>query len=144
MFGTNMHARVALYGSVQTNLPNHSSLVQIGATADTFAPGLFSGGARNIGSPGALVTLQVRAWTGGFASYELAIVAAVVGEPIYVNYTAPWMQTVGGGTLPTMPITGPGRFQGLDLAIPEPSSYAIALMGVIAFAIFRRRRSYPE
>ena len=47
--GTNVTATVALYGSTATGLASDSTLTQIGATANTFAPGIFSGGTRNIG-----------------------------------------------------------------------------------------------
>ena len=81
--GTNSHARVALYGSTSTNLASDSTLTQIGATANTFAPGLFDGGTRNIGVACDLVTLQVRAWSGGFATYELAFAAAQNDNTVY-------------------------------------------------------------
>ena len=138
---TNITATVALYGSTATNLASDSSLTQIGATANTFTPGLFSGGTRTIGLPGDLVTLQVRAWTGGFATFELAFVAAQTDINVLFGSTPIWVQPVGGGTLPTLPITGQGRFQGLRIPdVPEPSSIALAFLAVAAF-IFRLRRS---
>ena len=140
-FGTNVHATVALYGSQLTGLSTDSSLIQIGAPVNTFAPGLFSGGTRNIGGPGDTVTLQVRAWTGGFATYELAVAAALGGNPsVLFGRHNIWEQPVGGGTLPTQPITGSGRFQGLEIGIPEPSSIALALFGAAALGLCLRRK----
>ena len=148
--GTNASARVALYGSTRTDVTDESMLSQIGATADTFAPGLFSGGTRNIGLPGDMVTLQVRAWTGGFATYEQAFAAAMVNPSVYIGCSSCWLQTVGGGTLPTQPIWGAGRFQGLSFdpfaspicLVPEPSSIALACLGLILFACRFRRTPF--
>ena len=142
-FGTNVSATVALYGSTATGLASDSTLTQIGATANTFAPGLFSAGARNIGTTeGATVTLQVRAWTGGFATWELASAAALANQNVFVTMVRPmWEQAVGGGTLPTPPITGAGRFTGATLSpVPEPSSIALGLLGLGAIVLFRRRK----
>jgi hypothetical protein len=148
MYGTNMSARVALYGTTQTNLPQYSLLnpllFQLGATTDTFTPGLFSGGSRAIGNPGDLVTLQIRAWTGGFTTFDLAYAASLVDPTVCVECSARWVQPVGGGTLPTQPITGPGRFQGMTFAwgcvVPEPSSVALACLGLALAAFHIRRR----
>jgi hypothetical protein len=141
LFGDNTHATVALYGSVLTGLGDDSSLVPLGSPVNTLVPGLFVGGARNIGIPGAVVTLQIRAWTGGFASWDLAFAAATSNPGINLNKTIIWEQSVGGGMLPAEPITGPGRFQGLELfIIPEPSSAALALIGGLVFLFSFRHR----
>jgi hypothetical protein len=136
--GTNAHARVALYGSTDTAVSSDTSLAQIGLVTDTFTPGLFAGGTRLIGNPGDLVTLQVRAWTGGFATYELAYFAALANPSIFCGCSQRWVQPVGGGELPTQPITGAGRFQGLSIGslappcpVPEPSSVALAIVGAV-------------
>jgi hypothetical protein len=141
-YGTNVAATVALYGSTSTGLASDSTLTQIGATANTFTPGLFSGGTRNIGAPGDTVTLQVRAWTGGFASWDLAQAGALANPNVYLTVVRPmWEQAVGGGTLPTAVITGAGRFTGATLEpIPEPSSIALGLLGLGAIVLFRRRK----
>jgi hypothetical protein len=140
--GTNINATVALYGSTATNLASDSTLTQLGATVNTFTPGLFAGGARNIGNPGDLVTLQVRAWTGGFATWDLAQAAALANPNVYLTVVRPmWQQITGGGTNPTQPITGAGRFAGATLEpIPEPSSIALGLLGLGAIVLFRRRK----
>jgi hypothetical protein len=141
--GTNISARVALYGSTATGLASDSTLTQIGASVNTFAPGLFSGGTRNIGTTaGDTVTLQVRAWTGGFATWELASAAALADTSVFLTVVRPmWEQVTGGGVLPTQPITGAGRFTGATLEpIPEPSSIALGLLGLGAIVLFRRRK----
>ena len=142
--GTNVNATVALYGSTATGLASDTSLTPIGATVNTLAavPGVFVGGTRNIGNPGDTVTLQVRAWTGGFATWDLAQAAALANPSIYLTVVRPmWEQATGGGTLPTPPITGAGRFTGATLQpIPEPSSIALGLLGLGAIVLFRRRK----
>jgi hypothetical protein len=140
--GQLISARVALYGSTSTGLgQNETALMQLGAAVDTIAPGYFNGGTRNIGSPGDTVTLQVRAWTGGYATWHLAYAAALVNPNVDVSVIRPmWTQIVGGGTNPTQPITGPGRFQGLVLGIPEPSSIALAIIGTLYLGYCVRRK----
>jgi len=134
---------VALYGSTATGLgQNETSLTQLGAVVNTIAPGYFNGGTRNIGAPGDTVTLQVRAWTGGFANWDLAYAAALSDPNVFVTVTRPmWQQITGGGTNPTQPITGAGRFAGATLTpVPEPSSIALGLLGLGAIVLFRRRK----
>jgi hypothetical protein len=140
--GALINATVALYGSTSTGLANDSSLTQLGATVNTLAPGYFSGGTRNIGNPGDTVTLQIRAWTGGFATWDAASLAAQTDTSIILTRTRPmWTQIVGGGTNPTQPITGAGRFAGASLEpVPEPSSIALGLLGLGAIVLFRRRK----
>lgn len=134
---------VALYGSTSTGLANDTSLTQIGSTVNTIAPGYFLGGTRNIGNPGDTVTLQVRAWTGGFATWDAAFAAAQTDTGIFLTRTRPmWTQiTGGGGVNPPQPITGAGRFSGASLEpVPEPSSIALGLLGLGAIVLFRRRK----
>jgi len=140
--GTNINARVALYGSTATGLSSDTSLTQIGNVTNTFIPGVFIGGTRFIGNPGDTVTLQVRAWTGSFATWELANAAALADQSVFVTVVRPmWTQTVGGGTNPSQPITGAGRFGGATLEpVPEPSSIALGLLGLGAIVLFRRRK----
>jgi len=131
---------VALYGSTSLGLPDDSSLVMIGARTNTFAPGLFSAGARNIGNAGDTVTLQVRAWSGSFATYEDAVLGA--DSNTLLGKSTKWEQITGGGSNPSQPITGAGRLTPFTVttAVPEPSSIALGLLGLGAIALFRRRK----
>src|SRR4051812_8867768 len=52
---------------------NDSSLAQVGATAPSSSPGRFSAGTYNVGNANQTVTLQVRAWGAGFATYDAAV-----------------------------------------------------------------------
>jgi hypothetical protein len=136
--GNNVHATVALYGSTFIDIADDSLLSQIGLTANTFAPGLFNDGTRSLGMPGDIVRLQVRAWTGGFGSYEAARMAALSGQNVAFNRSHVWFQQVGGGMSPIPSITGPGRFAGLEL-VPEPSSLLLAFVGCTTLVLFRGR-----
>jgi hypothetical protein len=133
---------VGLYGSTSLGLgQNDASLSLIGATGATFAPGLFNLGTRNIGNPGDTVTLQVRAWSGSFANYDLAWAAAQVDGTTLIGKSTMWEQITGGGPNPTQPITGAGRLSPFTVAVvPEPSSIALGLLGLGAIILFRRRK----
>jgi hypothetical protein len=143
--------RVGLYGSTSTGLPSDASLTLIGVATNTLnnttingpGSGIFIGGTRNIGNPGDTVTLQVRAWSGAFADYDTAILGQATDPTVWAGKSAAWEQIVGGGTNPSQPITGAGRFAGFSVAqgiVPEPSSIALGLLGLGAIALFRRRK----
>jgi hypothetical protein len=146
LLGTDIHAGVALYGRTQI-LPDDRDdqfMAQLGATVDTFAPGLFSGGTRFIGNASDTVQLQVRAWTGGYASYEAAFAASLSVPGVHAAKSPVWTQITGGGINPTQPITGAGRFNGINIEplggdLPEPSAVSLALLAAAAFAFCARR-----
>jgi hypothetical protein len=136
---------VALYGSTSLGLLNDSSLTLVGAVTNTLPTGgIFIGGTRFIGAEGSTVTLQVRAWSGAFATYEAALAAALVDGTTLVGKSGYWEQSTGGGPNPAQPITGVGRLTPFTvntaLVIPEPSSIALGLLGLGAIALFRRKK----
>lgn len=78
-------------------------------------------------APGAQATLVLRAFTGG--SFETSQNFGS-SEPITI--------ALGGGTLPPTNLTG---LQGFSVTlIPEPSTYALAALGLGALVLFRRRK----
>jgi PEP-CTERM motif len=133
---------VGLYGSTSLGLGDDTSLTLIGAVGSTFTPGLFSLGTRNFANPGDTVTLQVRAWSGAFATYEAAYAAALNDGVTLVGKSTKWEQITGGGTNPAQPITGAGRLTQFNVQtlVPEPSSIALGLLGLGAVALFRRKK----
>jgi hypothetical protein len=134
---------VGLYGSTALGLADDSSLALIGAVGNTFTPGLFSLGSRSIANPGDTVTLQVRAWSGAFSTYEAALAAAQGGDTsVLVGKSTKWEQATGGGTNPAQPITGAGRLTPFTVTtvVPEPSSIALGILGLGAIALFRRKK----
>jgi len=141
-YGTNANATVGLFGYAISGQGGNDSFLLHLATVNTYAPGLFDGGTLDLGvAPGSVVTLQVRAWSTGYPTFNAATIARATDPSVIVWYEwrqNVWEQTVGGGALPPEPITGPGRFQGLTV-VPEPSSGALALVGAAALFLFRRK-----
>jgi hypothetical protein len=124
---------VALYGSIGLGLPDDRSLFPVGAPVTTFTPGIFSGGPRFIGGPGDRVTLQVRAWSGSYSSYETALAAALGGDPTVLLGKSPKWEQLTAGDTPSQPIIGTGRLTPfLVFPIPEPSTFALVLLNLAA------------
>jgi len=141
--------RAALYGAVG-NLASDSSLVLLTNPGDGQAAVPFrttaatagyvdvqQSGGRSIPGAGysATVTLQVRAWEGGYATYDAALAAgnARTGKSNLIVVT-----TTTGPTDQVVP-----RLAGLQsfaITIPEPSSIALGLLGLGAVALIRRRK----
>ena len=99
------------------------------------------GGTRAIPSVagGSQVQVQIRAWTGAFATYEAALAAAtgLGGTSSIVTVT---LGTPPLGT--PAPMTGMTAFnvQSFGPVVPEPSSIALGLLGLGAIVLFRRRK----
>jgi hypothetical protein len=130
----------ALYGGVDGSL--EGALVQLGAAHQVSAGTGFilAGGTRLVpgvaeGNP---ASLQVRAWDGGFATYELAF-ADGTGS---LGKTAVFSNPTGGPA--TSPPSTPAFLSGwtsqlVVTAVPEPSTFALAGLGLAGLLIFRRR-----
>jgi len=142
--------RAALYGAVGNVAESSLSiLTEPGGTSQEFdfrtSPVPAGYGYLNVGSTplrgvpgagyGALVTLQVRAWGGGYSTYEQAVAAgAPRGKSNLIQIT-----TSTGPTDPNTP-----RLVGMTpfaiVPVPEPSSIALGLLGLGAVALIRRRK----
>lgn len=95
--------------------------------------GLFSGGVLTIPfvAPGATADVRVRAWdiTSG-ATYDAATIRGSVEFSI---------ASLGGGTPPAPPASM-ANFASFNIAvIPEPSTYALAALGLGGLLLFRRK-----
>jgi hypothetical protein len=120
-----------------------AQLVQIGASWPVTAGNGFiiNGGTRTTGNgtaPGATAAFQVRAWAGSALTYEAAGAAASRGKTVvFANATGdPTSQPPG-----TPAALGAGWNTPLLVSvIPEPSTYALAALGVGALLLFRRRK----
>lgn len=144
---TDLAIRVQLYYGVAGS--SESQLVPFGTPIGLSpVPGVFNGGLYNLtGIPdGADATFQVRAWTGGYSSFDAAVLVYTSGES-YVSYNKSplWTQATGStGGVPPYPVAmvnGPTGFNGLVLTIvPEPSAYALFGMGLLGLCVRPLRR----
>jgi len=136
-----LNSQVAVYGLTGTGVGEGSLVLQSTAITNLFAPGTFAGGTRTIGIPAGPATVQIRAWTGAFPSYEAALIAAAGGDPsVLTGRSNPFNITL------TLPPTPPNTIIAAGLApfvvspVPEPSSIALGLLGLGAIVLFRRRK----
>jgi len=99
---------------------------------------------------GASAQVFVVGWTGNFADYNSALAAATglvgfTGSTLSTGALS-WSNGTGNplGTPPTTPIAlvvGTAGYNGLVLtAIPEPTMFALAGLGLSTLLIFRRRK----
>jgi len=119
--------------------PPYLGTTSTGAT-NTAVNGRFNAGTLAVPglAGGATGTFQVRAWSGGFESYE----AAVAGGAQYLASTADFLNGSGGPTAdpnaPPIPAATLSGFTGL--VVPEPSTIALAALGLGAMCLIRRRK----
>jgi len=113
-----------------------------GSTTKIFpAAGIFSGGTKTIAAPfvgGTAIAAQVRGWDFSLADYGSALAAgkATGKSTIFAMTTG-----APNGSPPTNPqgFLGVGQFTGLTLAVPEPSTIALGLLGLAGLFVLRRR-----
>jgi len=121
-----------------------AQLVQIGASWPVTAGNGFiiNGGTRTTGNataPGDTAAFQVRAWAGSALTYEAAGDVSKGKTVVFANATGN-----PGAQPPGVPAAlGAGWNTPLLVSaviIPEPSTYALAALGVGALLLFRRRK----
>jgi hypothetical protein len=145
--------RIAASGGIRVGLYYQDALVSpalligvsSGGVTNAAFNGRFNGPAVTV--PGLVAgqagTFVIKAWSGGFANYE----AAFSGGALYGAVSAPF-QNPSGGVID--PVTGspslPADLTGfttplqVGVLIPEPSTYALAALGLGALLAFRRRK----
>jgi hypothetical protein len=84
-------------------------------------------------SPGETVFLNVRAWSAAFSTWEAAQLR---------DETGLWSQLVGTASTPVA-LAMPRPLWLTLVDIPEPSSIALAALGLVGLLIFTRRKRYP-
>lgn len=114
------------------------------AAGNTFAaflptlPGYWTAGVRNLSGTAAdqTVDLKVVAWDhSAFATYGDAVAGGgISGESVPFSFT-----TKASGTPPNQ--LGMTSFVGFSLAVPEPSTIALGVLGLGALVMFRRRKN---
>lgn len=98
--------------------------------------GYFNGGTATIpGTKGGdVVSLQLQVWQSSMASYDVAknTVGAFIGE------SSPFNVTLGGGSTPAASLA----FTAFTLhqVVPEPTTIALGLFGVVGLFLARRRQ----
>ncbi len=113
--------------------------------------GTFNGGTLTTGTDvaaGAAAYIQIRAWTGSYATWDAAVAAAATDPSVLLGWwNSAVVNTGGGGSPPGAPLTlAQAGFTGLALnsigtaPIPEPSTFALAGLGLASLLIFRRRK----
>jgi len=147
--------RVALYWG-QQGTPE-SGLVQAGASSGFLSGGQFVGGSRTLtplGSDGAIVTLQARAWqtiAGVPDTYEGVLAAGLAGDQrALVGKNTPFDKKSKNPTDPleiANPIGanvangGAAGWTGFSITpVPEPSVIGLGLLGAGALLMLRRRK----
>lgn len=123
--------------------PNADSLVAQLPTGGTSA--LAAGRMANVNvivagiAPGATGTFQIWGWNSAYATYDAAVAANS-----YVGKSAIFTATTGGvGEPPSLPTSLAGLYPGFALTttiIPEPSTFALAGLGLAGLLLFRRRK----
>lgn len=111
--------------------------------ATTSSPGTWSGAGRTLAgiAPGTAVNLVVKVWDNSVGSYDLAAAAEQVGygKSAVFSYTQPdpvllpsdtYMTGFAGFSVTQNP-TGP--------IVPEPSTFALAALGVAGLVFLRRK-----
>ena len=125
-----------------------SSLVLLATTGVAPVAGRFVGGTVTTPAataPGGTCVIQIRAWSGGFANYDLAYAAASVDGTTVIGKSSRFNVTTGNPNppvfTPAAPLTGLLPFQVGSFCMPEPSSVALALLGLMAVLFFRPRHA---
>jgi hypothetical protein len=132
---------------------NPGWLLNTTAQAIASANGRFNTGVLTLATPtkGQVVDVMIAAWNGTAADFGAAYVLAglpnattgvgLSGVVKGIQTGDPTNPLSTPGTLPNN--TGPGSFGGViatPVAVPEPSTFALAGLGAAALMIFRRRK----
>lgn len=113
------------------------------ANFSAFSAGTFNGGTVVLTgvAENAPVNLQVRVWESTYgATFEEAANAGVIGGRNGVlGQSAVWNMLAGNAT--TVPNLASGGFTGLTVTVvPEPSTFALGLLGLVGLFVLRRSR----
>jgi hypothetical protein len=136
---------VSLYWGVLGS--TDAQLVQIGPAIGGSGDGLFNGGVYTTPAgtaPGANAVIEVKGWTGNFATFEAAKAASVSNSAVLTDFSGGWTNATGFNASTAAPfIFGTSGFNCLVLipTVPEPSTMAFGMVGTAAiWWRFRRRR----
>lgn len=107
-------------------------------------PGTFNNAGQTVGivgtNPGDVVYVQIRAWTGGFDSFEAAVAAGNAGDYVGMSEVLNPISLVGSTQPgPSLVIQG-GLTSFTTSPVPEPSTIAFGILGGIGAMVLLRRR----
>jgi len=92
---------------------------------------------------GGPATVQLRAWSSNFDTYELAAAALAAKNPLAeAGKSAPLSlaATGGGGSPPGLPVDLTGLTTTQLIGVPEPTTIALGVLGAAALLVARRRK----
>jgi hypothetical protein len=145
--GTPLWGQAVMYSSLAGYLganPGWQVGTSVGGPAFpiALAPGLFSAGTVTIGNiaEGANAEYLILAWTGASTTWDAALASGSHG---WFGQSAIATTTTGdplATPVPGFPVSLRPTFAGLILGVPEPTSFALAGLGLAALLVFRRRR----
>jgi len=112
--------------------------------------GVFNDAVQTIGSgnPGASVSYAILGWTGAYPTFDAAYGADLTAPGSSMIGISPVFTTASGNPTTTPPGTAisiSGTFTGMgplglaNVVVPEPTSFALAGLGLAALLVFRRR-----
>jgi len=138
--GLPANGAIVNYGSLELWEAANPGWAAVATTGPTTIAGLINGGSVTIANiaAGANAEYIVVGWTGSSANFDAALAANVLyGESALLT-------TGTGNPTATPPGTATplsGTFTGITMApiIPEPTSFALAGLGLAALLVFRRR-----
>ena len=147
----------ALYAGPQGTAWNSLTAIATSPFATGANAGYFFAGSTAIPgvAAGSIATVQIRVWTGAFATWDAAYAAYLAGNPaakVGVSGVAAWTGGVGnlptstldtpalgGGANPTPNMLNLKPFQLYQNVVPEPSTIALGVVGAAALLLRRRK-----
>lgn len=137
-------ATVGYYYSTDLGAPTDS--FTLGGTAPILLNGLFTNAGQSLELPvsaGTVIAVEIRAWTGGFASYEEALAGGnPASDRVGVSGVLPMNLTTASASSPPPALIQQGGFTSFSVSpVPEPSTIALGILGGLgAMVLLRRRR----
>jgi hypothetical protein len=104
------------------------------------AAGFFDGGGPQVfGQTTPIVTFQLLAWFNGGGQYTSYAQSQAAGHNVGLSILVPTLVTLPPGPAATL-----NGLKPFTVGIPEPSSFSLLLLGIVALAIFRRGRKLNQ
>lgn len=117
----------------------------LGATTQVITSGIFNNGGQPVTLPlpiGSRYIVEIRAWTGGFGSFEEALIQGDPGTDQAGGSGILLPLVLGGGASPAPNLFSNGGLGSIALTpVPEPSTMWLGIMGsLLTVGLLRRRK----